>query len=151
MKKALPTINEGRPVESRLRVRYAETDQMGVVYHANYLVWMEIGRTDFCRACGFRYADMEIEEGLYLAVADAHCRYHLSARYDDGIIVRTSLIEAKSRLAKFRYTIHRKADDALLAEGETTHVVINKQGRPSRFPARFLALLEGGRHVHESI
>jgi acyl-CoA thioester hydrolase len=134
-------------IESRFRVRYAETDQMGVVYHANYLVWMEIGRTDYCRARGFRYADMEAAHGTFLAVADAQCRYHLSARYDDEIVVRTQAAELRSRLAKFQYRIHRAADDALLAEGETTHVVVNREGRPTRFPAPFLDLLKGDGRV----
>src|SRR3954451_11298118 len=77
--------------ESRVRVRYAETDQMGVAYYANYLVWFEVGRSQFCNDCGFSYRDMERETGLYLIVAEANCRYRIPARYEDELIVRTTI------------------------------------------------------------
>src|SRR5688500_18940635 len=91
--------------ESRFRVRYAETDQMGVVYYANYLVWMEIGRTDFCRHCGFDYHSLEKEAEAFIAVAEANCRYMISARYDDEILVRTTLERLSRRVVEFTYTI----------------------------------------------
>lgn len=133
-------------VESHLRVRYAETDQMGVVYHTNYLIWMEIGRTDYCRRCGFQYATMEREEGAFLAVAQAQCRFLASARYDDEIVIQTRLGELRSRQIKFSYSIHRQIDNLLLAEGETVHIVINREGRPMRFPPKYAAMLSQAQH-----
>ena len=125
--------------KSRIRVRYAETDQMGMVYYANYLVWMEAGRSDLCRECGFSYRDLEREEKAYLAVAEANCRYLSPARYDDEIIVETELSRVKSRLVEFKYRIKR--GDNLLAEGRTLHVVIGPDGRPRAMPERYLNLL----------
>ena len=84
--------------ETRLRVRYAETDQMGVVYYANYLVWMEVGRVELCKACGFSYRDMENSDGVLLAVAEAQCRYRAPARFDDEVIVKTWIAEANPRM-----------------------------------------------------
>src|SRR6476659_7778037 len=89
--------------EIRLRVRYAETDQMGVVYHANYLVWMEMGRVELCRTMGVRYRDLEEQEGVLLTVVEASCRYHDPARYDDEVTVETSVKRATSRLIEFEY------------------------------------------------
>src|SRR5271167_4815768 len=90
-------------VDARLRVRYAETDQMGIVYYANYLVWMEIGRVEYCRAVGVRYRDMEVEDGILLTVAEASCRYLAPAYYDDEVVVRTSIAGAHPRLVRFSY------------------------------------------------
>jgi acyl-CoA thioester hydrolase len=125
--------------ESRLRVRYAETDQMGMAYYANYLIWMEVGRSDFCRHCGFSYADLEREEQAFLTVAEANCRYLAPARYDDEIVVETELSRVKTRVVEFAYRIRR--GEALLAEGRTVHVVIGSDGRPRTMPARYLELL----------
>src|ERR1700748_980517 len=91
--------------ETLLRVRYAETDQMGVVYYANYLIWMELGRAEYCRAAGIRYRDMEVEDGILLAVIEGHCRYLRPARYDDEIAVQTSVSKANLRLVEFQYRI----------------------------------------------
>lgn len=126
--------------ESRFRVRYAETDQMGMVYYANYLIWMEVGRTDFCRSCGFSYRDLERDEQAYIAVAEANCRYLAPARYDDEILVETELTRAKTRVVEFTYRI--KAGEKLLAEGRTVHVVIGTDGRPRAMPDRHLNLLK---------
>ena len=126
--------------ESRFRVRYAETDQMGVVYYANYLVWMEVGRSDFCRECGFNYRDLEREEQAYLAVAEANCRYLGPARYDDEIIVETEMTRAKSRIIEFSYRIKNGA--TLLATGRTVHVVVGTDGKPRSIPERYLGLLK---------
>ncbi len=125
---------------SRFRVRYAETDQMGMVYYANYLVWMEVGRTDFCRECGFSYRDLELEEHAYLTVAEATCRYLAPARYDDEILVETALSRASSRIIEFSYRI--KNGETLLAEGRTVHVVVGADGRPRSLPERYRELLK---------
>ena len=125
--------------ESRFRVRYAETDQMGMVYYANYLIWMEIGRSDFCRARGFSYADLEREENAFLTVAEAGCRYLAPARYDDEILVETEITRLGRRVVEFSYKIKR--DSTLLAEGKTVHIVIGSNGRPRAMPDRYLDLL----------
>ena len=128
--------------ETRLRVRYAETDQMGVVYYSNYLVWMEIGRTDFCLESGFRYSDMEANDGIAIAVADVQCRYHAPARYDDEVLVRTTLKRLRRRTMLFAYQIVHAATEKLLAEGRTKHVVVNKSSaRPTAVPQDHYAML----------
>ena len=124
---------------SRIRVRYAETDQMGMAYYANYLIWMEAGRSDFCRECGFSYRDLEREEKAFLTVAEANCRYLAPARYDDEVMVETELHRLKSRVVEFVYRIKR--GNTLLAEGRTLHVVIGPDGRPRAMPERYLNLL----------
>jgi acyl-CoA thioester hydrolase len=129
-----------RVSQSRFRVRYAETDQMGMVYYANYFVWMEIGRTDFCRECGFSYADLEREEQAFLPVAEADCRYRAPARYDDEIVVSTEIARLNRRVVEFSYRITR--GDTLLAEGRTLHVIMGPGGKPRSLPDRYLALLK---------
>ncbi len=111
-----------------------------MVYYANYLVWMEVGRTDFCRECGFNYRELEREEKAYLAVAEAHCRYRAPARYDDEIIVETEMTRLKSRVVEFVYRI--KTGEKLLAEGHTVHVVIGDDGKPRAMPDRYFELLK---------
>ena len=128
--------------ESRVRVRYAETDQMGVAYYANYLVWFEVGRSQYCNDCGFSYRDMERETGLFLIVAEARCRYRTPARYEDDLIIRTRITEFSRRTVRFGYEIER-ADGASVAVGETLHVLMNAQGRASSFPEKYLLLLSG--------
>jgi len=128
--------------ESRVRVRYAETDQMGVAYYANYLVWFEVGRSQYCHDCGFSYRDMERDSGLFMIVAEARCRYKTPARYEDDLLVKTRATEISRRTLRFGYEIHR-ADGVLLATGETLHVLINAEGRPSSFPDKYLGLLKG--------
>jgi len=125
--------------ESRFRVRYAETDQMGMVYYANYLIWMEVGRSDFCRERGFSYREMERDDQAYLAVAEASCRYIAPARYDDEILVETEMARLNRRVIEFSYKI--KTGSTLLAEGRTVHVVIGPDGRPRAMPDRYLNLL----------
>lgn len=127
-----------------VRVRYAETDQMGVVYYANFLVWFEIGRTDFCRHQGFAYRDMEEQDGLYIIVAEARCRYKAPARYDDEILVRTCLRSCRKRVLVFGYEIYRQNNDELLAEGETVHVITDRGGRPRALPEKYRQLLVAG-------
>ncbi len=123
--------------DATVRVRYAETDQMGVVYHANYLVWFEVGRVELMRALGVEYKTMEKEEDCQIVVADAHCRYHHSARYDEVLRIRTRIAKSKSRIVKFSYEVIRDADAKVLANGETTHVICGKNGRPKMLPPKY--------------
>jgi len=123
------------PAISRVRVRYAETDQMGVVYYANYFVWFEVGRTDLLRGSGWNYREMETE-GFGLPVIEAHCTYRQSAKYDDEIEVRTTGEMLSPVRVKFSYEVVRAADAATLATGTTVHATLDRQGRPCRLPAR---------------
>jgi len=127
--------------EALLRVRYAETDKMGVVYHANYLIWFEIGRTEFCRARGFSYRDMEENENSFLVVAESYCRYKAPAYYDDELVVRTHITELRRRSLRFGYEIIRVPDGTVIAEGETGHVVTDANGRVRSLPTGFAELL----------
>jgi len=127
--------------EALLRVRYAETDKMGVVYHANYLIWFEIGRTEFCRARGFSYRDMEENENSFLVVAESYCRYKAPAYYDDELVVRTHITELRRRSLRFGYEIIRIPDGTVIAEGETGHVVTDANGRVRSLPSGFAELL----------
>lgn len=131
---------------ARVRVRYAETDQMGVSYYANYFIWFEVGRNQHCLDCGFSYRDMERETGLYLIVADARCRYKTPARYEDELIIKTRITELTRRTIHFVYEIERD-DGETIATGETLHVLINQQGRPSSLPEKYLTLLGGNKAV----
>ena len=124
---------------SRVRVRYAETDQMGVVYYANYLVWFEVGRTDLLRQSGWSYRDME-REGYSLPVIDAQCEYKMSAKYDDEIEVRTTGGLVSPVRMKFNYEVVRTPDQAMLAIGNTTHAALDRTGKPCRLPERVRAL-----------
>jgi acyl-CoA thioester hydrolase len=125
------------PEETRIRVRYAETDQMGVVYYANYLVWMEVGRVAWCKARGFDYKDMEQEDGVVLAVAEARCRYAAPARFDDEVAIRTWVEEANARMVRFAYEMVLAADGRRLATGETKHLFLNRDLRPCRMPLKY--------------
>ncbi len=127
--------------QTRLRVRYAETDQMGVVYYANYLVWMEVGRVELVRSLGFQYKDLEQNEGLYLSVIDAHCRYIYPARYDQEITVDTSIIKATSRTVEFGYRISLVDPGRLLAVGSTRHIWLNREWRPATLPEKYRSAL----------
>jgi len=129
-----------RPVicESRLRVRYAETDQMGVVYHSNHFIWFEIGRVELLRQLGFSYRDMEQTDGCFIAVVDARCRYKAPARYDDEVIVRTHLKNVRESVVHFGYELVRVEDGELLAEGETTHIVTDAQMKIMPLPEKYM-------------
>jgi len=129
-------------VDYELRVRYAETDQMGVAYYANYLVWFEVGRSELCRERGFRYADLEAM-GYKLVVTDVHCRYRSSARYDETVIVRTRLKDVNKRMITFGYQILRKDQEEVIAEGETQHICIDSNGKTKSLPEKFLDCLTG--------
>jgi acyl-CoA thioester hydrolase len=123
------------------RVRYAETDQMGVVYHTNYLVWCEVGRTDFIRARGMSYADME-RAGIGLAVSELTARFHSAARYDDMIRIRTTLAEVRSRGITFDYVITKAETGHRLVTARTALVSIDASGRPTALPAAVRALFD---------
>jgi acyl-CoA thioester hydrolase len=124
---------------SRIRVRYAETDKMGVVYYANYFVWFEVGRTDLLRASGWNYREMEVD-GFALPVIEAHCTYRESAKYDDEIEVRTSGAMLSPVRVQFTYEVVRMADAATLATGTTVHATLDRNGRPCRLPPRVRTL-----------
>ncbi|MGH9448914.1 MAG: acyl-CoA thioesterase [Terriglobia bacterium] len=129
---------------SQLRVRYAETDQMGVVYYSNYLVWFEIGRTDFCHRHGFAYRQMEETDGLFIMVAEARCRYKAPARYDDELEICTRLRAMRKRVLTFAYEVYRPLTHDLLAEGETVHVVTDRDGHPRVLPDKYRDLFLSG-------
>ncbi|MEW5978128.1 MAG: thioesterase family protein [Acidobacteriota bacterium] len=122
---------------TEIRVRYAETDQMGVAYYANYLVWFEVGRVEYCRHRGLRYRDFERSFGSYLAVAESYCRYHAPASYDDLLLIQTRLESLRRRMMTFQYEIRKQEDGLLIAEGRTVHVLLDKSGRPKSFPPEF--------------
>lgn len=132
-----------RVIETTLRVRYAETDAMGVVYHANYLVWFEVGRGDYFRAFGQDYGAWE-EQGYFLPVSEAHARYHAPARYGDQVIVRTWLEEVRSRSVTLGYEARLATSQGLLASGWTKHICMDRMGRAHRLPTNMLRLLEEG-------
>ena len=133
-----------------VRVRYAETDQMGIVYYANYLVWFEIGRVEVLRALGLSYRELEIEHGCILPVIESTCRYRSPARYDDEILIETRPALLRGSVLKFAYRILRKEADGavptLLAEGETVHVVcdpqLNKKHLPEQHAAALRAMMD---------
>jgi acyl-CoA thioester hydrolase len=118
----------GRFVESRLRVRYKDTDQMGIAHHSNHIVWFEIGRTDLCREAGIDYRSIE-HRGWIMVVADVACRYRLPFRYDDEVLIRTSIAEGGTRLMKFRYELYDTSGRTLHAEGHSSHVWLDRQSR----------------------
>jgi acyl-CoA thioester hydrolase len=140
------------PVTTEVRVRYAETDQMGIVYYANYLVWFEIGRVELLRALGLTYSQLEIENQCILPVVEASCRYRAPARYDDEILIESRPALLRGPVLKFAYRIYRKANQEgnereLLAEGETVHVVcdgeLNRKPLPERYAAALRAMMAG--------
>jgi acyl-CoA thioester hydrolase len=126
--------------EARIRVRYAETDQMGVVYYSNYLIWMEVGRVELCKTLGFNYRDMEREDGIFLAVAEANCRYRSPARFDDEVIVKTWIEEANTRIVTFAYEMRVAGEDRELAKGFTRHVFVNREMQRTKLPERYHAM-----------
>jgi acyl-CoA thioester hydrolase len=126
--------------ETRLRVRYAETDQMGVVYHSNHFIWFEVGRVELLRQLGFSYRDMESKDGCFIAVAEAKCRYRAPVRYDEEVLVRTELLNVRDSVVHFGYELRRAADSALLAEGETTHIVTDADMKIAALPEKYLTV-----------
>lgn len=131
------------PRLAEIRVRYADTDQMGVVYYANYLVWMEVGRTEYLRNIGMAYRDMESVDGIVLPVKEAHVDYKASARYDDIVIVKSSIEEFTRACMKIAYEITNKADGKLLATGYTVHPFVNREMKITRLPVAIYEKLKG--------
>ena len=125
--------------QTRVRVRYAETDQMGVVYYANYLVWMEVARVELCKALGFRYRDMELEDGVLRAVIEAQCRYLRPARFDEEVIVETRIADANSRVVEFGYEMRLADGGRKLATGSTRHIFCNREMKRVRLPEKYRA------------
>ncbi len=133
------TVREGTRVRTAFRVRYAETDQMGMAYYANYLVWFEVMRGDFMRAVGLPYSEME-RDGFFLPIVEAHVRYLAPARYDDAVEVTAWVSALRSRLVTFRYRVEREGVE--LATGWTTHVPVGRDGRPRPFSEAIRSALD---------
>ena len=123
--------------ETEIRVRYAETDKMGIVHHSNYLIWFEAGRSELCRARGFSYKEMEEQDSALMVVAETYCRYKSPAYYEDVLVVRTQVAEVRSRSIRFIYEIVRESDDTLLAEGETLHLVTDENKKVKLIPESY--------------
>jgi len=127
--------------ETRVRVRYSETDQMGVVYHANHFIWFEVGRVELMRQMGFSYRDMERDDGRFIAVAEAKCRYRSPVRYDEEVLVRTRLKAVRESVIAFRYELLRAETGELLAEGETTHIVTDSNMKVATLSDKYMTAL----------
>ena len=139
--------------QTRIRVRYAETDQMGVVYYANFFIWFEVGRVELLRQLGFHYKQMEIDDDCRIPVVEANCRYKSPARYDDELLLETRVLALRSSVIKFGYRLLRPESEAptatplaagttLLAEGETTHVIVDRSMRKVPLPEKYAVVLE---------
>ena len=136
-------VNEPATVtvnETRIRVRYAETDQMGVVYHANHFIWFEVGRVELFRQLGFSYKDMERDDDCFIAVVDASCRYKAPVHYDDEVIVRTYLKHVREKVIRFGYELRSAETGDLLAEGQTTHIVADSGMKPRVLPEKYMSV-----------
>ena len=120
-----------------VRVRYAETDQMGVVYHANYFIWFEVGRVELLREMGFSYRDMERKDQCFIAVVEARCRFKSPAHYDDQVLLRTRLVNIRESLLHFTYEVVRDREGTLLAEGETVHMVVDADFKRMALPDKY--------------
>ncbi len=129
--------------QTRIRVRYAETDQMGIVYYANFFIWFEIGRVELLRQLGFHYKQMEIDDNCHIPVVEANCRYKSPARYDDELLLETRVLAIRRSVLKFGYRLLRPENEGttLLAEGETIHVTVDRSFRPVRLPQKYVAVL----------
>ncbi len=139
----MPTHAESAAVpqvfEAPVRVRYAETDQMGVVYHSNYIIWFEVGRVEMMRQLGLVYRDLEKHDDIHIAVADVHCRFKAPALYDDLLTIRTRLVNVRGSVLHFGYEIVRPEDGKLLAEGESVHIAVNSKFERMHLPQKYLA------------
>jgi acyl-CoA thioester hydrolase len=123
---------------TRVRARYAETDQMGVIHHANYFIWMEVARVELCEALGFRYRDMEKQDGVMLAVVESSCRYINAVRFDEEVIIATEICLATSRMITFEYDM--SVDGRQVATGSTRHIFLNRLLRPTHLPQQYRPL-----------
>jgi acyl-CoA thioester hydrolase len=124
--------------ETRLRVRYAETDRMGIVYHANFAIWFEVGRVELLRQMGFEYSQMERDDKCHIPVVDLRVRYKAPAQYDDEIVVRTELKNVRATLLHFSYEVFREPDRALLATGETMHIIVDDKFERRPLPEKYM-------------
>jgi acyl-CoA thioester hydrolase len=129
--------------ETRLRVRYAETDKMGVVYHSNFVIWFEVGRVELLRQLGFQYSEMEAEDDCHIPVVDLRVRYKAPAQYDDEIVVRTQIKNVRSSLLHFSYEVFRESDRTLLATGETMHIIVDSKLGRTTLPEKYLQAFNG--------
>ena len=129
--------------ETTIRVRYAETDKMGVAYHSNFVIWFEVGRVELLRQLGLTYAEMEHADDCHLPVVDLRCRYKAPARYDDELVIRTTLKNVRESLLHFEYAVLRHNDNMLLAEGETVHLVVNSRMEKTQLPEKYGRVLTG--------
>ncbi len=124
-------------------MRYAETDKMGVVYHSNFVIWFEVGRVELLRQLGFQYSEMETADDCHIPVVDLRVRYKAPAQYDDEIVVRTQIKNVRSSLLHFSYEILREADRALLATGETMHIIVNSKLERTALPEKYMQAFNG--------
>lgn len=138
MDKKIEGVNKKISGETKLRVRYAETDKMGVVYHSNFVIWFEVGRVELLRQLGFQYSDMELQDDCHIPVVDLKVRYKVPAQYDDEIVIRTEIKNARSSLLHFSYEVFRENDRTLLATGETTHIIVDKQLKRRAMPKKYM-------------
>lgn len=129
--------------ETTLRVRYAETDRMGIVYHSNFVVWFEVGRVELMRQLGFQYSEMEQHDKCHIPVVDLRVRYKAPAQYDDEIVVRTELKNVRSSLLHFSYEVFRLSDRALLATGETMHIIVDDKFERRPLPEKYMKAFTG--------
>jgi len=129
--------------ETRLRVRYAETDKMGVVYHSNFVIWFEVGRVELLRQLGFQYKEMESEDDCHIPVVDLRVRYKAPAQYDDEIVVRTQIKNVRASLLHFSYEIFRETDRTLLATGETMHIIVDNKLERKALPEKYMQAFNG--------
>jgi acyl-CoA thioester hydrolase len=129
--------------ETKLRVRYAETDKMGVVYHSNFAIWFEVGRVELLRQLGFQYSEMEAEDNCHIPVVDLRVRYKAPAQYDDEIMVRTQIKNVRSSLLHFSYEVFREVDRTLLATGETMHIIVNNKLERTALPEKYMQAFNG--------
>jgi acyl-CoA thioester hydrolase len=136
--------------EARLRVRYAETDKMGVVYHSNYVIWFEVGRVELLRQLGFEYSSMEKEDDCHIPVVDLRVRYKAPALYDDEIVIRTRLANVRYSLLHFAYEVLRAGDRTLLATGETMHIIVDSQFQRRPLPEKYLKAFAATRQAQNS-
>jgi acyl-CoA thioester hydrolase len=129
--------------DTTIRVRYAETDRMGVVYYGNFYTWFEVGRVEFLREAGYRYRDVEETDGCYIVVVESGCRYRSPARFDDELVIRTRLKSLRGPIIRFSYEIIRMDNGAAVAEGETTHLVCDAQMKVRALPESYMQVLQG--------
>jgi acyl-CoA thioester hydrolase len=135
---AVPSLSRHTVNETLIRVRYAETDQMGVVYHSNHFIWFEVGRVELLRQLGFTYKEMEKQDDCHIAVVDARCRYKAPVLYDDEVLVRTCLKNVRDKMIHFGYELLRAGTGELLAEGETTHIVADSKMKSKTLPEKYM-------------